>query len=158
MSYAKDMTDQAVLDPEAPETDVSRLASTLRIAVTRLSRRMRAERTSEGLSVSQLSVLGIIEREGPRSPTQLASTERVQPPSMTRVVAALEELGLLRRQPHETDRRQCVLALTERGRELLAEDRNRRQAWLACRLSELSAPERDLLHKAVPVIERLADS
>jgi len=124
----------------------------------RLARRLRAERSSEGLTVSQLSVLGIIDRDGPRSPTQLAATERVQPPSMTRVVAALEELGLVHRDPHETDGRQCVIALTESGRELLAEDRNRRQAWLARRLEELSPAEREALRVAAPIIERLADS
>ena len=133
MSYAKDMPEQDLLDRGALDAEVSGLASVLRIGVTRLARRMRSERSSEGLTVSQLSVLGIIEREGPLSPTQLAAAERVQPPSMTRVVGALEELGLLHREPHPTDRRQCVLALTESGRDLLAEDRNRRQAWLACR-------------------------
>jgi DNA-binding MarR family transcriptional regulator len=157
MSYANYMV-AAVLDPQVGQADVSGLASVLRIGVTRLSRRMRSERSSEGLTVSQLSVLGIIEREGPRSPTQLAAAERVQPPSMTRLITALEELGLVRRQPHETDRRQCVLALTDRGRDLLAEDRHRKQAWLAYRLSELSAAERDTLSRAVPLIERLADS
>src|ERR1035441_9090888 len=119
---------------------------------------MRSERTSEGLTVSQLSVLGIIDREGPLSPTHLAAAERVQPPSMTRVLAALEELDLVHRQPHPTDRRQCVLALTDRGRDLLVEDRNRRQAWLACRLDEPLPAAGGALRLAVPVIERLADS
>ncbi|MGD0873714.1 MAG: MarR family transcriptional regulator [Acidimicrobiales bacterium] len=152
------MSDQVVLEPQAPGEDVSGLASALRISVMRLSRRLRSERKSEGLTVSQLSVLGIIDREGPMSPTQLAAAERVQPPSMTRVVAVLEDLGLVHREPHPTDRRQCVLALTDRGRDLLVEDRNRRQAWLACQLNELLPAERDALCSAVPVIERLADS
>jgi len=158
MSYAKGMTEQIGRDALAAETDVSGLASVLRIGVMRLARRMRSERTNEGLTVSQLSVLGIIDREGPLSPTHLAAAERVQPPSMTRVVAALEDLDLVQRQPHQTDRRQCVLALTSRGRDLLAEDRNRRQAWLACRLSELLPAEREVLRLAVPVLERLAAS
>jgi DNA-binding MarR family transcriptional regulator len=143
---------------KAAEADASGLASVLRISVMRLARRLRTERKSEGLTVSQLSVLGIIDREGPLSPTQLAAMERVQPPSMTRVVAALEELGLVRRDPHLTDRRQSVIALTEHGRDLLAEDRSRRQAWLACRLEELSPLEREALRVAAPIIERLADS
>ncbi len=121
-------------------------------------RRLRAERSSEGLTVSQLSVLGILERQGPLSPTQLAASERVQPPSMTRVIAALEELGLVDRDPHGTDGRQSVIALADRGRDLLAEDRSRRQAWLACRLEELSPEEREALAVAAPIIERLADS
>jgi DNA-binding MarR family transcriptional regulator len=158
MSYAKGMTEQVGQDAQAVEADVSGLASVLRIGVMRLARRMRSERTSEGLTVSQLSVLGIIDREGPSSPTHLAAAERVQPPSMTRVVAAIEELDLVRRQPHPSDRRQCVLALTDRGRDLLAEDRNKRQAWLACRLNDLLPAEREALRLAVPIIERLADS
>jgi DNA-binding MarR family transcriptional regulator len=103
-------------------------------------------------------VLDIIDRDGPLSPTHLAAAERVQPPSMTRVVAALEELELVHRQPHQTDGRQCVIALTDRGRGLLAEDRNRRQAWLACRMSELQPAEREALRLAAPIIRRLADS
>jgi len=124
----------------------------------RLSRRLRAERSTDGLTVSQLSVLGVLEREGPLSPTQLAGLERVQPPSMTRIVAVLEELELVRREPHLTDGRQSVIALTDSGRSLLAEDRKRRQAWLACRLKELSSDEREALRVAVPILERLADS
>ena len=143
---------------EAGTDESSGLASTLRISVMRLSRRLRSERSSEGLTVSQLSVLGIIEREGPLSPSQLAAMERVQPPSMTRVIAALEELGLVRRDRHSTDGRQSVITLTEHGSDLLVEDRSRRQAWLARRLEELSPAERDALRVAAPIIERLADS
>jgi DNA-binding MarR family transcriptional regulator len=152
------MTKRAQRDALAVEEDVSGLASILRIGVMRLARRLRSERTSEGLTVSQLSVLDIIDRDGPLSPTHLAAAERVQPPSMTRVVAALEELELVHRQPHQTDGRQCVIALTDRGRGLLAEDRNRRQAWLACRMSELQPAEREALRLAAPIIRRLADS
>ena len=86
------------------------------------------------LTVSQLSALGILDRKGPLSPSQLASAEKVQPPSMTRVVAALEDLGFVCRHPHESDGRQWVIALTEAGRVLLAENRNLRQAWLEARL------------------------
>jgi DNA-binding MarR family transcriptional regulator len=137
---------------------VSGLASGLRIAVMRLSRRLRSERSSEGLTLSQLSALGTLERDGALSPTQLAASERVQPPSMTRVVAVLEELGLVQRRPHATDGRQCVIALTDAGRGLLAEDRNRRQAWLARRLDDLSPSEREVLFAAAPIISRLAES
>jgi len=124
----------------------------------RLARRLRSERSSEGLTVSQLSVLGILDRDGPLSPTQLALLEKVQPPSITRIIAALEELGLVQRAPHQTDRRQCVIALTDRGIGLLAEDRSRRQAWLVERLEELSEADREVLRNAAPILERLADS
>jgi len=159
MSYAKDVAEgRAARKVTGAEADGSRLASSLRIGVMRLARRLRAERSSEGLTVSQLSVLGVLERQGPMSPTQLAASERVQPPSMTRVIAALEELGLVDRDSHRTDGRQSVIVLTDRGRDLLAEDRSRRQAWLACRLEELSPAEREALRTAAPIIERLADS
>jgi DNA-binding MarR family transcriptional regulator len=136
----------------------SGLASTLRISVMRLGRRLRSERSSEGLSLSQLSVLGTIDREGPLTPTQLATRERVQPPSMSRVVAALDQMGLVRRAAHETDRRQCLIELTAQGRALLAEDRSRREAWLAQRLDELSATEREALRAVAPILDRLADA
>lgn len=147
MSYAKGMSSSV---------DAS-LASTLRISVMRLARRLRAERTSEGLTMSQTSVLGILDRDGPQSPTQLASLEKVQPPSITRVVGALESLGLVRRVAHASDRRQCVIELTEPGQQLLVEDRNRREAWLARRLDELGEADREALRAAAPVIGRLAD-
>lgn len=140
------------------DRDGAGLASTLRISVMRLGRRLRAERSSEGLTVSQLSVLGTIEREGPLSPTQLAQRERVQPPSMTRVVAALEELGLVVRLAHVSDRRQCVIELSPDGRALLEQDRTRREAWLARRLAELSEDERKVLRAAAPILDRIAGS
>ncbi len=134
---------------EAPAAsgEVSQLASKLRIGVMRLERRLRSERTSEVLTVSQLSALGVLDRMGPLSPSQLASAEKVQPPSMTRVVAALEDLGFVCRHPHESDGRQWVIALTEAGRVLLAENRNLRQAWLEARLGELSPEERRALFR-----------
>lgn len=141
-----------------PSVDVHDLASTLRVGVMRLERRLRSERSSEGLTVSQLSVLGILSRKGPLSPTQLASAEKVQPPSMTRVVAALEDLGLVVRRPHDTDGRQSVIDLSPAGRALLAEDRSRRQAWLAGRLAELTPAERAALRSAAPIMQALAES
>lgn len=147
MSYAKGM--QSSVD--------TGLASTLRISVMRLARRLRAERTTEGLTMSQTSVLGILDRDGPQSPTQLAYLEKVQPPSITRIVGALEALGLVCRVPHASDRRQCVIELTEPGQELLVEDRNRREAWLARSLDELPEADREALRAAAPVIDMLAD-
>jgi DNA-binding MarR family transcriptional regulator len=124
----------------------------------RLERRLRSERSSEGLTVSQLSVLGILGRKGPLSPTQLAAAEKVQPPSMTRIVAALEGLGLVVRRAHDSDKRQSVIELSDAGRILLAEDRSRRQAWLAGRLAELTSSERAALRLAAPIMQSLAES
>jgi DNA-binding MarR family transcriptional regulator len=134
------------------------LASALRISVARLSRRLRSERdpANELLPVGQLSVLGSLLRNGPCSVGELAALERVQPPSMTRTVNCLVDGGYVERRKHETDKRQVVVALSPKGEDTLAADRKRRDVWLAQRLRELTPAERDLLRKAAPVIERLA--
>ena len=136
----------------------SGLASALRISVARLSRRLRSERDPENelLPVGQLSVLGALKRGGERTVGELAALERVQPPSMTRTVNCLEEGGYVVRRKHETDGRQVVVALSERGEQTIAADRKRRDAWLAQRLRELTPDERALLRQAAPIIERLA--
>jgi DNA-binding MarR family transcriptional regulator len=136
-------------------TRTAELASSLRVSVMRLSRRLRAERPDSGLSLTQLAALGSLDRHGPLTPRELADHEKVQPPSMTRVLAGLEERGLIDRTPHETDGRQHRVSLTPQARDMLREDRRRRDAWLACRLAELTQEERDVLRAAAPVIERL---
>lgn len=135
------------------------LAAALRVSVARLTRRLRSERHPDNpLSIGQLSVLGVLYREGPCSIGELASLERVQPPSMTRTVHCLEEAGYVTRRPHETDRRQVVIELAELGTATLAADRRRRDEWLARRLRELTAEERSVLRKAAPLLERLAQA
>ena len=136
-------------------TRTAELASTLRVSVMRLGRRLRAERVSSDLSLTQMSALGTLDRHGPLTPRELADHEKVQPPSMTRVLAGLEERGLILRTPHETDGRQHLVSLTADAKALLKEDRRRRDAWLAQRLAELTQEERDVLRAAAPVIERL---
>ena len=133
------------------------LAAALRVSVARLNRRLRSQRDPDNeLSLGQLSVLGALFRSGPCSIGELAAHERVQPPSMTRTVSCLEVEGYVERRAHETDGRQVVVALADKGRETLTADRRRRDAWLAQRLRELSPEERLLLRRAAPLIERLA--
>jgi len=136
-------------------TKTAELASTLRVSVMRLSRRLRAERLQTDLSLNQLATLGTLDRHGPLTPRELAAHEKVQPPSMTRVLAGLEERGLILRTPHASDGRQHLVSLTADARTLLKEDRRKREAWLAQRLAELTQEERDVLRAAAPVIERL---
>ena len=136
-------------------TKTAELASTLRVSVMRLSRRLRAERLQTDLSLNQLATLGTLDRHGSLTPRELAAHERVQPPSMTRVLAGLEERGLILRTPHQSDGRQHLVSLTADARTLLKEDRRKREAWLAQRLAELTQEERDVLRAAAPVIERL---
>ena len=113
---------------------------------------------NEPLPIGQLSVLGTLFRNGTMTVGQLAHIERVQPPSMTRTVNCLVEGGYVDRRAHETDGRQVVVALSEKGEETLRADRKRRDAWLAQRLRELTPEERQLLRAAAPIIERLAHS
>jgi DNA-binding MarR family transcriptional regulator len=133
------------------------LAAGLRIAVARLTRRIRSERDPHNeLSLGQLSVLGSLYRGGACSIGELAALERVQPPSMTRTVNCLEEDGYVVRKPHATDGRQVVIELADKGRSTLEADRRRRDAWLAQRLRELTPQERSVLRQAAPILERLA--
>lgn len=136
------------------------LASALRVSVARLSRRLRTERDpdSDQLSPGQFAVLGLLARLGETPVGELATHERVQPPSMTRTVTCLEEGGYLTRRPHESDRRQVVVALSDRGRAAVEAERRRRDHWLAERLRELTPEERRLLREAVPVLDKLGQA
>lgn len=151
--------------PPIPGRTAPGLAEELRISIARLSRRLRTLRPSaagEGgpspLSLTQFAALAAIERHGSMTPRELADHEKVQPPSMTRVIAHLEERGLVARSPHPTDGRQVVLNATEEGAALLAAERRRKEAWLALRLGELTDKEREILRRAAPVIDKLSRS
>lgn len=136
----------------------SDLAGELRLGSMRLARRLRLERGSDDLTLSQLAVLGSLDRHGEATVGELAHIERVKPPSMTRIVNSLVEAGLVVRRPHEVDGRQVIVDLTDEARAVLVEDRRRRTAWLALRLAELTADERDLLRRVAPLLDRLASS
>ncbi len=141
-----------------PTRNDSALASALRLSVMRLARRMRAERADSSLTLSQTSALATLERNGPLTPRELAARERVQPPSMTRIAAALEVAGLVTRTDHPTDGRQVLLASSPAGVALLREDRRRRDVWLAQRLRELESDEVAVLARAAQILDRLAAS
>lgn len=134
------------------------LATTLRISVGRLARRLRAQRLDSTLSETQISVLVAVDRKYASTPSELAEYEKVKPPSMTRVIATLEERGLLERAPHPTDKRQAILAMTPAGTALLKENRRRRTAWLVQRLKELTPQERATLREAAPILEKLSQA
>lgn len=128
----------------------------LRGAVMRLSRRLRSQRVDESLSPTEMSVLSTLARCGSATPGELARKEHVQPPSMTRIVAMLEAKDLVRREPHPDDRRQVVVSRTEQAAAILAESRDKRNAWLAQLAEGLSAEELAVLREAAPVLEKLA--
>ena len=144
------------------QTDAA-LATAMRISVSRLARRLRVERLGLGgtetvISDIQLAALAALERHESMTPGELAEHEKVQPPSMTRVIAVLEERGLVRREPHATDRRQVILTVTDDGRDLVQHVRRRREAWLAQRLQELTPGERQILRAAGPILEKISQS
>jgi DNA-binding MarR family transcriptional regulator len=134
------------------------LASTMRVSVMRLARRLRYERPDVGLTLTQLATLATVERHGPVTPRVVADHERVQPPSMTRILGGLEERRLITRTAHPSDGRQQLVTITREGKDLLREDRRRREAWLAQRLAELTLEERETLRAATAIIDRITAS
>jgi DNA-binding MarR family transcriptional regulator len=132
------------------------LASQLRFAVMRLSRRLR-QHAPEDVTPSQLSALSVIVRDGRLTLRQLAEAERVQPPTITRIVDLLEQKGLATRVPSEEDRRVAYVDVTPAGRTLVESIRRRRDAYLAQRLRTFSADERALLARASELLERLIE-
>ena len=136
--------------------DTAALAHDLRLAVMRFSRRLRNQRVDHSVTLTHLAALSTLKRHGPMSPGELASHERVQPPSMTRVVVALEGMGLVTRTPHPTDGRQVVIDLTPAAEELLGAEARAREAWLAGMLQQLTAEERAVLREAAVIMDKLA--
>jgi len=132
------------------------LAKTLREAIARLNRRVRQTRPVGDLTFSQLSALTSLQLAGALTPRELADIERVQPPTMTKIVGKLEDLGLVARTPHPTDRRQVILAATEQGRVVYAQFERARNEWLAQQLAQLSPDERDTLAQAARILQQVA--
>jgi DNA-binding MarR family transcriptional regulator len=132
------------------------LAVRLRLAITRTSRRLRQE-ASQGLSPSLTSALATVDTHGPLTPSELAKRERVQRPTATRLVARLEELGVLQRAADPLDRRSSLLSVTPEGHALMEELRGRKTAYLAHRLERLNAEEQATLDRAAAILERLLE-
>jgi DNA-binding MarR family transcriptional regulator len=132
------------------------LATLLRDAITRLNRRVRQARPVGDLTFSQLSALTSLQLAGALTPRELADVERVQPPTMTKIVGKLEERGLVARTPHPTDRRQVILAATELGRAVYAQFERVRDEWLAQALAELTPDERGTLEAAARILQQVA--
>jgi DNA-binding MarR family transcriptional regulator len=132
------------------------LAPRLRLAIMRLGRRLRQQ--GEGPATpSQVSALHTIEKLEPVTLTDLAAAERVQPPSMTRIVAALEENGWAGREVDAADRRFARLRLTAEGRKLIERGRARRTAYLVSKLRKLPPDELAVVERALPLIEQMLE-
>lgn len=144
--------------PDA-SADIPEVASLLRTAVMRMRRRLANERHPDNdLSLGSMAVLGALYLNDEMTLGALAGRERVQPPSMTRMVNFLEEGGYVVRVPGETDRRQVLVSITDKGRRTVRKDRLSRDAWLAQQLVDLDADELAALRTAASIMERIATS
>lgn len=144
MSYVSDVKD-------------GELASDLSLAVMRLARQLRFRRPESPVTLSQLSALATLAKEGAMTPGTLAVRERVRPPSMTRVIASLVDLGLVVRAAHPADGRQILVAASVSGAELVERERLASQDWLHKRLATLDPQERDILLQAAGLMTVLVD-
>jgi DNA-binding MarR family transcriptional regulator len=140
----------------AKRLTTAQVATSLRDAITRFNRRVRQTRPVGDLTATQLSALTSLELAGALTPRGLAEGERVQPPTMTKIVARLEERGLVQRTPHPTDGRQVILSATDPGRAVVALHARARDEWLTKRLAELTPDERDTLRRAAEILEKIA--
>jgi DNA-binding MarR family transcriptional regulator len=139
----------------SPEIDATGVASELRLAISRLIRRLRAEHS---FSISHAAVLGRLEREGARTASALALAERVKPQSMAQTISELSNELLVTRRPDPDDGRRTLIELTELGRATLARERARREDWLAHAIEDgLSPAEQQTLARAVPLLGRIAE-
>jgi DNA-binding MarR family transcriptional regulator len=133
------------------------LANDLSLSVMRLARQLRFRRSDSPVSLSQLSALSTLAKEGARTPGALAARERVRPPSMTRVVASLADLGLVARSAHPADGRQVLVSVSSSGMELIEAERKASQEWLEKRLARFDAEQRNALLVEADLMSVLVD-
>jgi DNA-binding MarR family transcriptional regulator len=132
------------------------LPARLRLVIARTARRMRQE-ADGGLSPSQSAALATVERRGPISPSHLAELERIQRPTATKLIAKLEEKGLVTRESDPVDGRSCLVRVSADGRALLKKLRSRKNAFLARRIKRLEEEDRQTLDRAAGILERLLE-
>jgi DNA-binding MarR family transcriptional regulator len=151
-------TREATAGASEPEVDaeVGALATRLRVEIGRLKRQIR-QHTRDGLTPSQVSALASLDHHGPMRLGELARVESIAPPTLTKIMSGLEELGLVERSTDPSDRRSALVGITRAGRSALARIRNERNAFLARRVALLSPAERRRLADAVELITRLAE-
>ena len=138
-------------------TPLPDLASRLRLDISRMARRLRQVAGAD-LAPSMTAALATIERHGPLTPSELAERERVQRPTVTRVLARLEEAGLVVRAADPQDRRCSLVSISDDGRALLGAMRERKDAFLARRIDALEPADREALDRAAAILERMLES
>ena len=126
-------------------------------AIGLLVRRVRAASAAQGLSLTEALVMARLARDGPATTADLARAEGMKPQSMGATIAALEERGLVEREPHPTDGRQVNIQLTANGTAVRKSAKDAKRTWLAQAISQLDEQERDTLFKAADIIKRLVE-
>ena len=144
------------MSPQRTTTVTEQLPARLRMVIARLNRRLR-QQIEPDVTASQFAALASIEHHGPLSLGELAAIERVQPPTLTKVVTKLEELGYVIREPDATDRRVARVRLSPGGERFIAASRDKRNAYLAGRLAQFTPDEMAALEEALPLLERLVE-
>ena len=135
----------------------ARLPSDLSLAVVRLARQLRFRRPDSPVSLTQLSALATVAKEGPMTPGALAARERVRPPSMTMVIASLVDLGFVDRTAHPDDGRQVLVSVSAAGTDLIEAERRASREWLTQRLAQLTPGERATLLAAADLMLAIVD-
>jgi DNA-binding MarR family transcriptional regulator len=148
--------EEAAGRPGAPQ-NTAQLATELRLAVARITRRLRQAHAVGDVSLSGVSVLSRLQGAGPDSPGALAELERVRPQAMAATLTGLEQRGLVRRAPDATDGRRAIVSITDEGRAVLAERRSESVDLLTSALEEFTPQERQSLLDALPLLDRLAE-
>ena len=143
-----------MVTPTLNPQQLTRMATDLRLACMRISRRIRYE-SSHDVAPHQFSVLCRLE-EAPRTPGELAEIERVAKPSMTRTVGALVDRSLVLREDDPLDGRSVILSLSEDGRRSVKAIRRKRDAWMASRVARLTREEQDVLARATEILAKVA--
>jgi DNA-binding MarR family transcriptional regulator len=144
----------AMLDLDSDE-DLAAVQA-LRMGVLRLARRLRHLRVDRTLSLAEMSAIGTLVRCGAMTLGELARKEHVQPPSMTRITAVLQDRGLVRLEPHPQDRRQKLVAATDQAKAILQANQQQRNEWLSELAAQLDEDEWARLREAAPVLHKLA--
>jgi DNA-binding MarR family transcriptional regulator len=136
--------------------DLSGMAARLRLVITRTARRLRQQAGTD-LGPSQTAALATLDRHGPLTPSELARMERIQRPTATRIVARLEEAGLVERVADPADGRSFTVSATAEGSALMNKLRTRKNAYLARRLRGLDEDDLATLDRAAAILEDLLE-
>ena len=148
---------RGIPDDAREAADRAREGGELKVALGRVVRRLRQAHTDGELTLSESSVLARLDREGPASPGRLAEEERVRPQAMGATLAALEQRGLVGREPDPADGRRVVMSLTAEGRRVIVDRRSASAQRMAAALEGFSPEERALLVRVTPLLNRLAE-